>query len=89
MEFIEIVKSIDFVIFLIVGVVAGLFSRQVIKTGGFGLTGNITIGIVGSVISGFVFDWLNFLNVGDIADPVIAGVVGAVILLIIASALRR
>lgn len=89
MDVMEIVNSIDFVIFILVGAIAGLLSGQVIKGGGFGLTGNILIGIAGSVISGFVFDWLNFMNVGDIADPVIAGVVGAVILLAIATPFRR
>lgn len=89
MEVIEIIKSIDFIIFLIVGAVAGLLAGIIMKGRGFGLIGNITISIVGSVISGFVFDWLNFMNIGDIADPIIAGVVGAVILLTIASTLKR
>ena len=47
-----------------------------------------SVGIVGSLISGFVFDWLNFMDVGDYADPVIAGAFGAVILLAIAWAIR-
>lgn len=89
MEIMEIITSIDFVIFLIVGAVVGLLYGQFMKSKGIGLIGNITICIVGSVISGFIFDWLNFMNVGDVADPVIAGVVGAVILLTIASMFRR
>lgn len=88
MEVMEIIKSVDFIIFLIAGAVAGWLSGQIVKGGGFGLIGNVTIGIVGSVISGFVFDWLNFMNVGDVADPVIAGVLGATTLLTIANALR-
>lgn len=89
MEIMEIITSIDFVIFLIVGAVAGLLYGQFMKSKGFGLIGNISIGIVGSVISGFIFDWLNFMNVGDIADPIIAGAVGAAILLTIALLFRR
>lgn len=85
MEIMEIIKSIDFVIFLIVGVVIGLLAGQIIKERN--LIKYVLIGMVGSVISGFVFDWLNFMDVGDIADPVIAGVFGAVILLAIAWAI--
>ena len=82
----EIIRSIDFVIFLIVGAVIGLLAGQVMK--GSNLLQSIAVGIVGSVISGFVFDWLDFMDVGDIADPAIASVFGAVILLAVAWAIR-
>lgn len=82
----EIIMSMDFVIFLIVGTVSGWLVGLVMK--GSGLIQNIAVGIVGSVISGFVFDRLDFMDLGDIADPVIAGVFGAVILLSIAWAIR-
>lgn len=88
MEVIEIITSIDFVIFLMVGIGAGFLMGQITKNG-LGATANIAIAIAGSVISGFIFDWLNFMNIGDIADPVIAGVVGAVLLLTIAALFRR
>lgn len=87
MEITEIVMSLDFIIFLVVGGVTGWLASLVQKDSGLGE--NIVIGVVGSVISGFVFDWLDFMNVGDVADPVIAAVVGAVILLLFASAIRR
>lgn len=86
MEIKEIIMSVDFVIFLIVGTVSGLLAGLVMK--GSGLIQNIAVGVVGSVISGFVFDRLNFMDVGDIADPVIAGVFGAVILIAIVWAIR-
>lgn len=86
MEIMEIITSMDFIIWLIVGTVSGVLAGQVMK--GNSLLGTIVIGIVGSVISGFVFDWLDFMDVGDIADPVIAGVFGAVILLAVAWAIR-
>lgn len=86
MEIMETLTSVDFVIFLLVGVIAGFVASQVMK--GSRLTGNILMGVVGSVISGFIFDWLDFMDVGDIADPAIAGVFGAVIFLAIAWAIR-
>mgnify|MGYP001568245299 CR=1 FL=1 len=86
MEIMEIIMSMDFVIFLIVGTVSGWLVGLAMK--GSGLIQNIAVGIVGSVISGFVFDRLDFMDVGDIADPAIAGVFGAVILLAISWAIR-
>ncbi len=88
MEISEIIKSVDFFIFLIVGAIAGWLAGQIMK-GGLSLIWNITIGVAGSVISGFVFDWLNVINVGDVADPVIAGLIGATILLTITKVLKR
>lgn len=86
MEIVEIIKSLDIIILLIVGSIVGFFVGQIMKGGS--LIGNIVLGMAGSLVSGFVFDWLNFMDVGDIADPVIAGVFGAVILLAIAWAVR-
>ena len=86
MEFTEILGSIDFVIFLVVGVILGAIAGQVMKGGS--LVQSVIVGTVGSVISGFVFDWLNFMDIGDYADPIIAGTFGAVILLAIAWAIR-
>lgn len=88
MEVSEIIKSVDFFIFLIIGAIAGWLAGQIMK-GSLSLIWNITIGAAGSVISGFVFDWLNVINVGDVADPVIAGLIGATILLTITKILKR
>ena len=86
MEIGEIIGSLDFALFLIVGIVVGGLYGHFIKGANF--IQSIVIGVIGSVISGFVFDWLNFMDVGDYADPIIAGTFGAVILLAIAWALR-
>lgn len=79
MEFNEIIGSIDFTIFLIVGVVMGGIYGQLVKGENFIVS--VIIGVVGSVISGFIFDAINILDIGDYADPIIAGTLGAVILL--------
>ena len=86
MEIMEIITSIDFVIFIIVGAVIGGLAGEVMKAKGSIL--NIVISIVGSVISGFIFDWLNFMDIGDYADPIIAGAVGSVIFLAIVWVIR-
>lgn len=85
----ELIMSIDFVIWLLVGAVLGVVSGQFMKGGGYGIVGNVAIGVIGSVISGFAFDIVDFMDFGDLADPIIAGVVGATILLAAAALLRR
>jgi uncharacterized membrane protein YeaQ/YmgE (transglycosylase-associated protein family) len=77
----EFLLSIDSVICIIVGAIVGALASKVIK--GFGLPGNAAIGAVGGLIGGLVVDKLDFMDVGDFADPAISGVMGSVIVMAI------
>jgi uncharacterized membrane protein YeaQ/YmgE (transglycosylase-associated protein family) len=75
---------------LIVGLVAGWLAGMVMKGGGYGVVGDIIIGIVGAVVGGFLAsqllgipDPVNGLNVGSI----IVAFLGAVVLIAIIRAL--
>jgi uncharacterized membrane protein YeaQ/YmgE (transglycosylase-associated protein family) len=46
------------IIFLAIGAVAGWLAGILMKGGGFGLLGNIIVGIIGAVVGGFVFGLL-------------------------------
>jgi len=85
MEIGEIIRSLDFALFLIVGIVVGGLYGQFIKGANF--IQSIVIGVIGSVISGFIFDWLDFMDFGDYLDPIIAGIVGTLLLLALARVL--
>ena len=80
--------GVDVIICLVVGAFAGWMAGPFMKRGGYGLIGNIVIGVVGSVLSGLLFDWINVIDVGDLLDPLIAGALGAAILLAVAGAIR-
>ena len=43
------------IIWLIVGAVAGWLAGMVVKGGGYGLIGNIIVGIVGGLIAGWLY----------------------------------
>lgn len=81
----EYLMSIDSIICLLSGGIVGLLLGLLIEDRGFGLIGNTIIGMIGGVLSGGIFNGLDFLNVGDYADPIIAGVVGGLILVGIAT----
>ena len=44
-----------FILWLIIGGIAGWIAGKVMRGGGFGILGNIVVGIVGAVIGGFLF----------------------------------
>ena len=79
------------IVWLIVGGVAGWLAGLVVRGFGFGLIGNIIIGIVGAVIAGWL---LPRIGIGaivrqPIVDAVIHALIGAVILLLIIGLIRR
>ena len=46
---------VGLVIFLLIGAVAGWLAGLIMKGGGFGLIGNIVVGVIGSLIGGWLF----------------------------------
>ncbi len=76
-------------IFLIVGAIAGWLAGLIVSGGGFGLIGNIVIGIVGAFIAGTLFPYLGIsLGTGVIA-AIINATIGAVILLALIKIIKR
>jgi uncharacterized membrane protein YeaQ/YmgE (transglycosylase-associated protein family) len=69
-----------FLIFLIIGGVAGWLAGTIMKGGGFGLPGNILIGIVGGIVGGFLFRLL-VIAAGGLIGSMVTAIVGAVGLL--------
>lgn len=66
-----------------------LACRQVVRGGGFGLIGDIVVGIVGAFIGGWLGGVLGLSIGSGFIASVITAIIGAVILLIILRAIRR
>jgi uncharacterized membrane protein YeaQ/YmgE (transglycosylase-associated protein family) len=77
------------IIWLIIGAIAGWAAGQVVKGYGFGLIGNIVVGIVGAVIAGWLLQQLGILIGGGILAAIINAIIGAVILLVLVGLIRR
>ena len=60
------------IIYLAIGAVAGWLAGNLMKGGGFGLLGNIVVGIVGAVLGSFVFGLLGLSATGLIGSIVTA-----------------
>jgi uncharacterized membrane protein YeaQ/YmgE (transglycosylase-associated protein family) len=67
-------------IFLAVGVLAGFLAGHIWKGRGFGLLGDLIVGVIGSFIGVWLFGQLNISSSG-ILGLLIAAIVGALILL--------
>jgi uncharacterized membrane protein YeaQ/YmgE (transglycosylase-associated protein family) len=45
----------DFIWFIIVGLVAGALAGRLVQGSGFGIVGDIVVGILGALLGGFLF----------------------------------
>lgn len=80
--------ALDILIFLAVGLVAGWLGSIFVRGRGFGLIGNLVVGILGALIGGFVFRGLGIAP-GNVLGELIAATIGAVILLVIIRLIKR
>jgi uncharacterized membrane protein YeaQ/YmgE (transglycosylase-associated protein family) len=76
-------------IILLIGAIAGWLAGLIVKGYGFGLIGNIVVGIVGALIAGFLLPRVG-LSLGEgIAGSIIAATIGAVVLLLLIRVIKR
>lgn len=70
---------------LLVGLIAGWLAGRIVHGGGFGLIGNIVIGILGALVASWLLPRMG-LNLGSgMVRSIVNATLGAVILLFIAS----
>jgi len=74
---------------LIIGAVAGWLAGSFVKGGGFGLIGDIVVGIIGAFIGGWLAGVLHISLGGGWISSILTAAVGAILLLIILRAVRR
>src|SRR5580700_10515649 len=71
------------IVIVLVGIVAGFLAGKIVDGGGFGLIGDLIVGIIGAFIGDWLLPRLNIhLGVGTIA-LIINATVGAIVLLLI------
>jgi uncharacterized membrane protein YeaQ/YmgE (transglycosylase-associated protein family) len=76
-------------VFLIIGAIAGWLAGVIVKGFGFGLLGNIVVGIVGALIAGWLFPRVGLAMGGGTLAAIIHATIGAVILLVIIKLVKR
>ncbi len=68
---------------VIVGLVAGFLASLVMKGGGYGIVGDIIVGIVGALIGGFIMSLFGLNSSGGLIYSIIVAFIGACILIAI------
>jgi uncharacterized membrane protein YeaQ/YmgE (transglycosylase-associated protein family) len=76
-------------IILVIGAVAGWLAGILMRGFGFGLIGNIVVGILGAVVGGWLFTTLGVSIGGGWIDAIFTATVGAVVLLFVVGVLKK
>jgi uncharacterized membrane protein YeaQ/YmgE (transglycosylase-associated protein family) len=79
------------IILLVVGAIAGWIAGQIMRGRGFGLIGDIIIGIIGAFLAGWLLPRLGVhVSIGSpIVSEIISATIGALILLFLLRLIRR
>jgi uncharacterized membrane protein YeaQ/YmgE (transglycosylase-associated protein family) len=73
----------------VIGLVAGWLAGMILKGGGFGLVGNLIVGILGSLLGGWLFKLLKISIGGEWVGPIVTATAGAVVLLFVVGLLKK
>jgi len=73
---------------VIIGAIAGFLAGQIMKGSGFGLLGNIIVGVIGSVVFSLLFGNLN-LFASPILNEIGGGTIGAVLVLFVLRLIKK
>lgn len=74
--------------FLLIGLIAGWLAGVIMKGSGYGVIGDIIIGILGALIGGHVLGWLGVATHGLIGS-LLTALLGAILLIFIVRLIKR
>jgi uncharacterized membrane protein YeaQ/YmgE (transglycosylase-associated protein family) len=81
-------SSESLIVILFVGLVAGWLAGKIVRGTGFGVIGDIIVGIAGAFISSWLFPRLGFHLGTGLVSAIIDSAIGAIVLLLIVRLIR-
>ena len=79
----------ELVWFILVGLIAGWLAGMIVKGGGYGLVGDIVVGILGALLGGYLFGSLGGAVGGGLLGSIVVATLGAIILIAILRLIKR
>ena len=83
------ISNESLVLILVVGVIAGWLAGQLVRGTGFGLIGDLIIGVIGAFIGTWLLPRLNIHIGSGMVGAIVSATIGAVLLLIILRVFRK
>ncbi len=77
-----------FLMFLIIGIIAGWLAGQLMKGGGYGLIGDLVIGVIGAFLGGWLLGVIG-IYAGGLIGELVTATIGAVALLFLIRLIKK
>jgi uncharacterized membrane protein YeaQ/YmgE (transglycosylase-associated protein family) len=77
-----------FLWFILIGIVAGWLAGQIMDGGGYGVFGDLVVGVLGAVLGGLLFHFIGITATGLLGELIVA-TIGAIIFLAILRLIKR
>jgi len=74
--------------FLVIGLIAGWLAGLIMKGGGFGLLGDLVVGVIGSFLGRWIFGLVGIMAGGFIGS-VVCATIGAIVLVLLVRLVKR
>jgi uncharacterized membrane protein YeaQ/YmgE (transglycosylase-associated protein family) len=78
----------EFLWFILIGLAAGWLAGQIMKGGGYGLVGDLIVGVIGALLGGWLFGLLG-ISANNLIGSLIVATLGAIILIALLRAFQR
>jgi uncharacterized membrane protein YeaQ/YmgE (transglycosylase-associated protein family) len=75
--------------FIFIGLAAGWLAGKLVRGGGYGIIGDIVVGLIGSVIGGYLFRSLGVYPAYGFIGSVIVATIGAIIFIFLLRLIKR
>jgi uncharacterized membrane protein YeaQ/YmgE (transglycosylase-associated protein family) len=82
------ISSESLIVILFVGLVAGWLAGKIVRGTGFGIIGDIVVGIAGAFVASFLFPKLGIHIGTGLISEIIYSAIGAIVLLLIVRLVR-
>jgi uncharacterized membrane protein YeaQ/YmgE (transglycosylase-associated protein family) len=78
----------QFLWFILIGIAAGWLAGQIMKGGGYGLVGDLIVGVIGALLGGWLFGMLG-IAAGGLLGSLVTATVGAIVLIAVLRAIKK
>ncbi|HUI93549.1 MAG TPA: GlsB/YeaQ/YmgE family stress response membrane protein [Chitinivibrionales bacterium] len=79
----------DFVWFLLVGLAAGWLAARIVKGGGYGVFGDLVVGVLGALIGGYLFKVFGVHAAKGLPANILVATIGAIVLILALRLFKR
>ena len=81
--------AMGLILFMLIGLAAGWLAGQVVKGGGYGVVGDIVVGVIGALIGGLLFQRSGVFAGSGLIGSLVVATIGAIILLFLLRLIKR